>query len=147
MESLQDVLKMRAAIFADPDAPRANIDTPVSRVIRMLKDNPEHIVYVVDELNRLVGLITDQDVLVALATAKTARKIADDTLVAGDIMKPINIKETKSLSLTTDTLEDVIAKLGGEKRLKVMPVINPSGSPVGQVSRASIQRNLNELLK
>jgi len=59
--------------------------------------------------------------------------------------------EKDTVAKSSDPLEDVISKLQGsnilKRRLKIMPVVDKSGAPIGQVTRSSIQKSLDELLE
>jgi len=145
----QEVLRMKAALFVDPEAPRATPDEPLASVVEKVRSHPDHTVLVVDTSNKLVGVISDQDLLAALSDAALAEKIQKGEATAGDLMKPLT-PDADTVAQSSDEIEDVIAKLRGEnaeqRPFKVVPLVDGSGSVVGQVTRSSIQRALDDLL-
>jgi len=145
----QEVLRMKAALFVDAEVPRATQDEPLSSVVEKVKSHPDHTVLVVDAANRLVGMISDQDLLEALSNPELAQKIQGGEATAGDVMKSLT-PNADTVALSSDDIEAVIAKLRGEnaarRPFKVVPLVDPSGMVVGQVTRASIQRALDSLL-
>ena len=95
-------------------------------------------------------MITDEKIIEKLAEPNFAEKIQHDEVNAEHIMTPIDPDKTCSIAQSTDTLEDVIDKLkviGLKKPFKVIPVVDKSGAPIGQVTRQSIRKNLDELLE
>jgi len=98
----------------------------------------------------LIGLITDQDIITALSRPDLAEKLQHNQVAAEDVMTALDI-EKDTVAKSSDPLEDVISKLQGsnilKRRLKIMPVVDKSGAPIGQVTRASIQKSLDELLE
>lgn len=150
METTEEVLKSKAALFVDMDVPRVAKDEPWTSIVEKVKSGPEHTALVVDEDNKLIGLVTDQDILTALSSPNLAEKIQQGTLTAKDVMTPLDPDATDTVARSSDSLEDVIAKLQGDnikgRRLRVVPVVNRSGAAIGQVTRASIRKSLDELL-
>ncbi len=145
MKTLDGVLQMKVASFVD-DAPRVTKDTPVATVLKLVNDNADNTVHVVDESNRLVGIVTSQDVLTALSRTRLADRISKNSATAKEIMQTVDVDKATTIARTTDTLEDVINKIRRAK-VRVVPVVNAEGQPVGQVSRKSIGRNLDEALE
>jgi CBS domain-containing protein len=150
MRTTDEVLKSKAALFADVDVPRVTKKEPWASIIEKVKNTPEHTIFVVDESGKLIGIITDQDIVTALSKPELAEKLQQNKLSAKDVMTALDMgKDTVAKS--SDSLEDVIEKMQGtnalKRRLKVMPVVDKSGAPIGQVTRASIQRSLDDLLE
>lgn len=150
MRSKEEVLKSKAALFADMEVPRIIKKELWTSIVEKVKGSEEHTALVVDESNRLVGLITDQDILKALSNHALADKIQRNEATAEDVMAPLTPDEN-TVAKSSDSLEDVISKMQGgnilKRRLKIMPVVDKSGAPIGQVTRASIQKSLDELLE
>jgi CBS-domain-containing membrane protein len=150
MRSKEEVLRSKAALFTDLNVPRVTHKEPLGSIVEKVKDAPEHTALVVNEANKLMGLITDQDILKALSAPDLADKVKRNEATAEDVMTPLAPEES-TVARSSDSLEDVIEILQGRNRLKrplkVVPIVDASGSAVGQVSRDSIQKNLDELLE
>jgi CBS domain-containing protein len=150
MRTREEVLKSKAALFADMDVPRVTKKEPWTSIVEKVKSSEEHTALVVDESNRLIGLITDQDIITALSRPDLAEKLQHNQVAAEDVMTALDI-EKDTVAKSSDPLEDVISKLQGsnilKRRLKIVPVVDKSGAPIGQVTRASIQKSLDELLE
>ena len=149
MRSKEEVLKSKVALFADMDVPRLTKKDIWNLIVEKVKSSEEHTALVVDESNILVGLITDQDILKALSNPGLAEKIQRNEAAAEDVMTSLSPDEN-TVAKSSDLLEDVIEKMQGsnilKRRLKIVPVVDKSGAPIGQVTRASIQKSLDELL-
>lgn len=150
MRSAEEILQMKAALFADVEVPRAVPDEPISSIVAKVQSYPEHTVLVVDQRNRLVGIITDQDMIGVLADPEKAARVESGELLARDVMTPLDPDQTDSVARASTPIETVIAKMRGEntasRRFKVVPLVDNSGGVVGQVTRSSIQRGLDEIL-
>jgi CBS domain-containing protein len=150
MQSVDDVLKMKAALFVDVEVPRATEDELWESIVKKVKGHEEHTVLVVDGANKLVGVITDQDILTAVSDPDLADKIASNQLTAKEVMSRIDPLETDTVAQSSEPIGAVIEKLQGANRLKrrfrVMPVVSSEGVAIGQVSRESIQASLDDLL-
>jgi CBS domain-containing protein len=151
MQSVDDVLKMKAALFVDVDVPRASEDEPWESIVKKVKDHQEHTVLVVDDANKLVGVITDQDILTAVSDPALTEKIANNQLTAREVMNRIdNPLQADTVAQSSEPIGSVIDKLQGanqlKRRFRVLPVISAEGIAIGQVSRESIQASLDDLL-
>lgn len=149
MRSTQEVLNSKAALFADVDVPRITKKEPWNLIVEKLK-NPNHTVLVGDEYNKLIGIITDQDILSAITRPDLSEKLSQNQVTALDIMTPLYPEKTDTVVQSTDTLEDVIAKLQGDniqkRPFKVVPVVDNAFSIIGLMTRDSIRENLDKLL-
>lgn len=128
--------------------PEATIDD----VLRRLDEQSVQRVAVVDEDNRLLGLLTDRDILAAVAhrpdgfvrsiinrlplPGRRGRADSEVTLdtTAGEIMK------TGLITVTEDaTLEDAL-RLMIDHALKRLPVVDADGHYLGMISRNALLR-------
>jgi CBS domain-containing protein len=145
MQSVDDVLKMKAALFVDVDVPRATENESWDSVVKKVKDHQEHTVLVVDD-----GVITDQDILAAVSDPDLADKIANNQLTARDVMSRIDPLQADTVAQSSEPIGSVIDKLQGanqlKRRFRVLPVVSSEGIALGQVSRESIQSSLDDLL-
>jgi len=141
---------MKAALFVDVEVPRATEDEPWESIVKKVKAHEEHTVLVVDAANKLVGVITDQDILTAVSDPALADRIASNQLTAGEVMSRIDPLHTDTVAQSSEPIGSVIDKLQGanqlKRRFRVLPVVSSEGIALGQVSRESIQSSLDDLL-
>ena len=146
----EDVLKAKAGLFIDPDVPRLQKDDMWNTFIQKVNNSSEQTALVVDNDNKLIGMITSQEIIKALSTPDIAEKIKTNTATASDVMNNLR-PESGIVAQASDTLEDVLNILKGknplQKRLKVVPIVDPRGSPLGQVTRSIIQKRLDDILQ
>lgn len=131
------------------DAHTVPPDTPLEEVARLIDDSDIQRVAVVDSEGRLVGLVSDSDLLsvfaehrgglweslkARLGLSEAARRQAGSPRTAGDIMR------TGLITVTEETrIEDAI-RLMTEHGIKRLPVVDESGVFRGMVSRDSLLR-------
>jgi|GEM_PF-3028850 CBS domain-containing protein len=146
----EEALRMKAALFVDPEVPRVGPEEPWASLIDKVKAHPEHTVLVVDANNVLLGIVTDHDLLDAISNPEKLERIQKGVLTARDVMTPVD-PNGDSVARSWEEIGQVIERLRGsnmEKRpFKVMPLVDGSGVVLGQVTRTSIQRALDELLR
>ncbi len=141
----EDILQMEATNFIF-NAPVVNLTTKASVIMKMIQENEEHTIYVVDETNKLVGMITDIDILAMISSKGVGEKIIKDEATAEDLMKKLDVEKDKTISLSSDSLEKVINNLNKSGK-KVIPVINALKQPIGQVTRQSINIGVEKFFK
>jgi len=150
MDSTEQVLRSKAGLFVDTDVPCVTKDEPWASIVEEVRSQPEHTVLVVDEEKTLIGLVTDEDILAALSSPDLTEKIQRGEVTAGDVMTPLDPAKTDTVARESDSLEDVIAKLQGDnierRRFRMLPVVDALGVVKGLVTRASIQKTLDQLL-
>ncbi len=146
----EEALRMKAALFVDPEVPRVSPEELWASLVEKVKAHPEHTVLVVDADNVLIGIVTDHDLLDALTDPSRMERIQNGTLTAAEVMTRVD-PNSDSVARAWEEIGQVIERLRGanaEKRpFKVMPLVNGSGVVLGQVTRTSIQRALDELLR
>ena len=141
----EDILQMAATNFID-DAPMVNLNAKASVILKMIQENEEHTIYVVDETNRLVGMITDIDILAMVASKGIGEKIVKDEATAADLMKKLDVEKDKTISSSSDSLEKAINKLRKSGK-KVIPVVNSLKQPIGQITRQSVNIAVEKFFK
>ena len=141
----EDILQMAATNFID-DAPMVNLNAKASVILKMIQENEEHTIYVVDETNRLVGMITDIDILAMVASKGIGEKIVKDEATATDLMKKLDVEKDKTISSSSDSLEKAINKLRKSGK-KVIPVVNSLNQPIGQITRQSVNIAVEKFFK
>lgn len=137
---------MKTSLFVDINVPRVTGDLPWPTLVKRVQEHPDHTVLVVDGEGRLQGIVTDGDILRQLTT-QAAEPPTERT--AGEVMIPLDAT-TDTIAQAEEPVGDVIERLNGknhlEQRLKSMPVVNQTGSLLGQVTRASIRAGLDSIL-
>ena len=141
----EDILQMKATNFIN-DAPTVNLNTKASVIMKLLKETDAHTLYVVDETNTLVGMITDLDILTRVSSKGLGEKIINDKATAADLMHKLDVGKDKTISSADDSLEIVIEKLNKSGK-KVIPVVNSLNQPIGQASRQSINMGVEKFVK
>lgn len=135
------------------DTHTAAPETSVEEVIRVIDTNDIQRVAVVDRTGRLLGLISDRDLLAAFsdyraglwdylvskAPTGSGRKRKEfmerlQAQTAAEIMK------TELITVREDTPIQEAIKLMTEKGLKRLPVVDPDGLFKGMISRDSLLR-------
>lgn len=131
-------------------------DTPVARIVELLIDRALRSAPVVDEENRVIGIITDGDLLTRGATelplalqrelslaerAATIETLAAHPHTAADLMtpNPITLRETTPLAEAAAVMAD--------RGLKRIPVVDAQQRLVGMVSRSDLLATVAEGLR
>jgi CBS domain-containing protein len=131
-------------------------DTPVARIVELLIDRALRSAPVVDEENRVIGIITDGDLLTRGATelplalqrelslaerAATIETLAAHPHTAADLMTPdpVTLPETTPLAEAAAVMAD--------RGLKRIPVVDAQNRLVGMVSRSDLLATVAEGLR
>jgi len=138
------------------DVAQVQPNTPVSEIVTLLIDRALRAVPVVDTDRRVVGIITDGDLLTrdvmdlsvevqrALPLMERAAQIetlADQPHRATDLMTP------NPITLPTTTPLAQAAAVMADRKLKRMPVVDDQGRLVGMVSRYDLLKTVAEGLR
>jgi CBS domain-containing protein len=109
-------------------------DTPIGEIERLLIERDVPAVPVVDADNRLIGILTNRDLVERGEVAGTAGA----PKIAAEVM-------TRDVASTaTDASLSTAAHLMVERRLKRLPVVDASGRLVGMLSRLDVLRTMGE---
>jgi CBS domain-containing protein len=134
------------------DAHTVASDAPVEEIIRIIGTNDIQRVAVVDAEGRLLGLISDRDLLAAFGDAReglwqqlvgrfsaagAARRSGGGPL-AGKTAR--QVMRTDLVTVREETAIDEAIRLMAERRLKRLPVVDDEGRFQGMVSRDSLLR-------
>jgi CBS domain-containing protein len=129
-------------------------DTTMDKVIRVIDDNDIQRVAVVDAEGKLLGLISDRDLLVYFKPdqeglrylfSKVTQPFRTDT-PAQDIeqrlaaTKACDVMSTDSITIREGALIEEAIRLMTEKTLKRLPVVDDTGCFKGMISRDSLLR-------
>ncbi len=127
-------------------------DASVEQVIRIIGTNDIQRVAVVDERERLLGLISDRDLLAAFGTSRetlwqrVARRFTapeqPPATSAGDLAgkTAAQVMRTDLVTVAEETPIDDAVRLMAERGLKRLPVIDEQGRFGGMISRDSLLR-------
>ena len=128
-------------------------DTPLGETVRMLLDRDFRALPVVDAQTRLVGIVTNRDLverggltarvelLSALDGPALERELAASGAgqrTAADVMTP------EPTRVTADEKLERAAHLMAEHRIKRLPVVDDAGQLVGMLSRVDVLRTMGE---
>lgn len=144
---------LRVADVMSRDVARVHLDTPASEIVRLLIDRALRAVPVVDADQRVVGIITDGDLLSRGVTTLPLRlkqllpieerservaSLAVKPQRAADLMtpNPVTLPETASLAQAAAVMND--------HNLKRLPVVDATGRLIGMVSRLDLLKTVAE---
>ena len=124
---------MNISDFMTPNPTTCQTTAPLSEAARAMRDESIGDVLVCDDTQRLVGIVTDRDLVV--------RGLAN-----GDI-EGLTLADVCSNELTTvtvDTPASEVVRLMTDRAVRRVPVIEQSGRPVGIVSLGDLAAQLDE---
>lgn len=127
-------------------------DAPVAEILRIIDTNDIQRVAVVDSAGRLLGLISDRDLLGALGDVREGlwQHLVSRLSSAGGTRQEAGgplagrtarqVMRTDLVTVREDTLIDEAIRLMAEKGLKRLPVVDGEGHFRGMISRDSLLR-------
>ena len=132
-------------------------DAPIAQAIRLMLDNQISGLPVIDAAGKLVGIVTEGDLLRRSETGTERHRprwleiLMGPGRLAGEYVrthgrKVEEIMTRQLVSVTPDTPLDEIVALMERRRIKRMPVLD-GDTPVGIVSRADLLRALARTLE
>lgn len=120
--------RLRCAEIMTRNVTTANIELDLQSIARLMRDEDLGVLPVVDAAQKLVGVVTDRDVVV--------RAAAD-----GRDLKQTKVAEIMTRELHTARENDFVfqaIRLMGDKQIRRVPVINETGELAGILSLADI---------
>ncbi|HDH41531.1 MAG TPA: CBS domain-containing protein [Candidatus Altiarchaeales archaeon] len=120
------------------DFPAVKRDEPIRRVIREIsKQSVDHL-WVVDSNNKVIGIITEKDLLDGIKEPLFGEDIAWDTLeirslLYRDVKTAEDMMTSRLFKCEPDTRLKEIVKLMVDNRIRHLPVIE-DGLPVGEIT-------------
>lgn len=143
----------RVADILRRDTHAVSPDTPLEEVIRIIDDNDIQRVAVVDEAGRLLGLISDRDLLrffrheptgIWQRLSRMARHIQQEVSGASEAVLANTTAGTVMTTDLTTTGEEMLIEeaisLMIDRQLKRLPVVDAEGRFKGMISRDSLLR-------
>lgn len=103
-------------------------DEPISRAARLMRDHDTGIVPVVDDGNRLIGVVTDRDIVTRIVAGE--RNAADARV--SDAMSA-DVK-----TLTEDASVDDVHELMRDNQVRRVPIVNSNRELIGIVAQADL---------
>ena len=139
-----------AAAIMLRDVPTVHRDTPLAETLDRLLETPKRRVVVIDDEQRVVGIITDGDVI--RRAARRARPGALRSLVAwlGGGERPAELEMTARgrtaadvmtipvITVALDTLIGQVIQLMIAHKVKRLPVVDAEGRLAGMIGRAAV---------
>lgn len=135
--------KIRNVMTTDVETVRA--DTPFKEIVRTLEYRDVSAVPVVDADARVLGIVSQADLLVKQGTQEPAHTRAplswlldrrNDRLIAATTAA--QLMTTPAITIDADSTVARAARLLTRKHLKRLPVIDPDGKLIGIVSRKDL---------
>ena len=123
---MTDNRKVTDVMTRNPETVRR--DEPISRAARVMRDADTGIVPVVDEGNRLLGVITDRDIVTRVLAADRG---ADDARVSDAMTTEVR---TLDESATIDDVHEVMRS----NQVRRVPIVNASRELVGIIAQADL---------
>ncbi|MFD2166372.1 CBS domain-containing protein [Thalassotalea euphylliae] len=133
---------LRVTDIMTPGAITINMDDRLQHVRYLFDLHKFHHLLMVDSHNKLMGVLSDRDLLKALSpnlgkASETTKDIATLNKRAHMVAsrKPVTVKESDSLSTAVETFFD--------SQVSCLPVIDDNNSPVGIITMRDIIRILH----
>ena len=123
--------------YMTPNPVLVKCGEPVSRLAETMSRLRIHQVPVVDESNRLIGIVSDRDVRSAIGYGERNSNL---NLVAEDVMSHDVVTVTPGTELSR------AVEIFSEKRFGGLPVME-NGAVVGIIARHDLIRRLDDLMK
>lgn len=133
MVTTEQIYAMNAINFADTKPPTINVNSNLSEAVKLMKASENGIVFVVDEVGKIVGVITDKHLLDLLSQPQSGNILAKDA--KQEVNEDLFIK-------MNDSLATALIKL---RRSKVVPIVTKDDVIVGQITKKSILAHMDTL--
>ena len=119
-------------------------DTPLLEVAKIFESYKFNGIPVLDEEKKLIGIVTQYDVITKMASLFTGKKEEADPkkllkLTAADVMNAEAVTLPESA-----TLEEALKSFSEHHRVSSIPVIDTSRRVVGVISRFDVLRSFND---
>lgn len=119
-------------------------DMPVPDALSLMRERKIHQLPVVDNKGKLVGVVTEQDLLHASASSVSTLSVWElPTLLAKIVVEMVMVKQV--LTVEDDTPVEEAARLMADKGIGCLPVMS-GGSMVGLVTKSDLFLAFMELL-
>ena len=117
----------------------------VPDALTLLRGRKIHHLPVVDEKGRLIGIVTEQDLLHASASSVTTLSVWElPSLLARITVSMVMVKEVETVG--EDTPVEEAARIMADQGIGCLPVVDGTGGMTGLVTKADLFRAFMELL-
>ena len=114
----------------------------VDELIKLFKEKRFRHVPVIDDEHKIVGIISDRDVL-RYISGVDEEDVAQEVTKEQKLLNPItDLVKTRVLTASLDTQVRQIARILYEQRVGAMPIVNDSGMLHGLITRSDILKAL-----
>ncbi len=148
MRSRTQILNIPVKFFADVTVPRLSYHEPWETAGRRLEAYGGPVAFAVDDENKLVGIVSKSDVFRFLGQGVNRPAISPHTPVE-KIMRRIPPDAGDLVISDTAPVQTAIDRLEGNNKhgtaLDSIIVVDDERHPIGQITRESIARGLDEL--
>jgi acetoin utilization protein AcuB len=120
-------------------------DMPFQDALKLLQDNQLRRMPVVDGKGRLIGIVSERDLLYASPSPATTLSVWELTYILSKI-KVEELMTKKVITTTPDTPIEDAASLMVESGVGGLPVVDEQNKPIGMISDRDIFITLVELL-
>lgn len=119
-------------------------EMPVPDALNLMRERKIHQLPVIDNKGKLVGIVTEQDLLHASASSVTTLSVWElPTLLAKIMVETVMVKNV--VSVTDDTPVEEAARIMADKGIGCLPVM-AGGMMAGLVTKSDLFRAFMELL-
>lgn len=126
--------RLRCAEIMTRNVTTANLELDLQSVARLMRDEDLGVLPIVDDALKLVGVVTDRDIVV--------RAAAD-----GRDLRQTRVGEIMTGELHTARADDFVfqaIRLMGDKQIRRVPVVNETGELAGILSLADIALEMED---
>ncbi len=116
-------VSLKAKDLMKSPAVTARRETSIENLAKIMYDKGIGSVIIVDEDGRLEGIVTERDIIYAVAKDKVGKEFPAYTIMTEN---PITVRPGDSLTS--------VVKLMKENRIRHIPVVDESGKPLGMIS-------------
>ena len=120
-------------------------DMPFQDALKLMQDNQLRRLPVVDDKGRLIGIVSERDLLYASPSPATTLSVWELTYILSKI-KVEELMTKRVVTTTADTPIEDAASLMVENNVGGLPVVDDENKPVGMISDRDIFITLVELL-
>lgn len=120
-------------------------DLPVSDALDQMKKQRIRRMPVVDKNGKLIGIVSDKDLLRASPSPATSLSVWEITYLLSKL-KVSDVMTKKVITVSEDTPIEDTARIMVDNKIGGLPVVNGSGSVVGIITETDIFKTFLELL-
>ncbi len=121
-----------------------NLSTPFSQVLRLFTEFPVHHLPIVDDNNKLIGIVSSNDLpKIFLQLCNRAHKVTMDFAVLDKEITVSDLMTPNPVTITSDAAIADAAKIFGTYKFLAMPVVD-KGILIGILSAKDVMKYISE---